>query len=114
MYTSDCSGMFWKKISINPGPIGTELECFRLDGGVFVDDCCIGPAQPGAEGKYGDSAGLYWRPLCDLSCGESMLYPDDLWGTVCGSISNRRSGVCGWEGCKVCCDGDEAPQLDAG
>ena len=93
-----------------------ELACFRfrLDGGVVVEDCFKGPAQPGVEGKYGDSDGLYWGPLCDLSCGESMLYPDDLWGTVCGSISNRRSGVCGWEGCKVCCDGGEAPQLDAG
>ena len=86
-----------------------DLECFRLDGGVFVEDFCIGSAQPGAEGKYGDSDGLYWGPLCDLSYGESMVYPGGLWGAVCGSISNRRSGVCGWMGCMFCCDGGGAP-----
>ena len=79
-----------------------------------VEDCCIGPVQSGAEGKYGDSAGLYWGPLWDLSCGEPMVYPGDFWGTVCGSILNRRSGIYGWMGCMFCCDGSGASQLDAG
>ena len=114
MYTSDYSGIFWKKLSIKHGSMVIDLACFRLDGGVRVEDCYIGLAQPGAEGKYGDSAGLYWGPLWDWTCRESMEYPGGFWETVCGSISNRQSGVCGWTGCIFWCDGGRASQVDAG
>ena len=90
--------MLWKKLSIKPGSMTMELACLRLDGGVCVEDCCIGPVQPGAECKYGVSTGLYWGPLWDWSCGEYMVYLGGFWVVVCGSISNRRSGVCGWMG----------------
>ena len=69
------------------------LECLRFDGVGYVDIYCIEPDQPGAEGKYGESDMLYWVPMRESSCVESVVHPGGCGFMVCGSISNRRREV---------------------
>ena len=64
---SDWTGMVWKKLLINPSSMTMDLACLILKGFKRVDACCIGPAHPGADGKYGELDRLYCVPLRVLS-----------------------------------------------
>ena len=111
IYVSNWTRMLWKKLMINPGSVSVTLECLVLAGVGCVFACWIDSDQPRAENKYGESDGLHWVLLQELSCAYSMVYPGGYVFVMRGLMSNRRRGVYGLIGCIFLCGGGGTPKV---